>query len=334
MKYARLVTLITAAALLAGCGGDDRPDVPNDAVAAVGDETITRAEFDDWFSQARCRFRKQRSPFPKAGTAEYRTLQNQVVQNLVLRAQYAQKADELGVEVTDKQVQDRLSQIKQQFFGGKESRYRAGLAAQCLNQAQAEATIRDQLVSMAVFNEVTGDVKVSDQDVQAYYNKNKRQYTSQETRDVRHVLVKNKALADRLHSRLRGGESFAAIARRYSQDPGTKAAGGRLTIARGQTEAPFDKAAFALRPGQLSRPVKTQFGYHIIQALTSVRPAKTTPFSQLKESIRQQLLQTRKTDAMTKWLSDTRKEFDSKTAYRAGFQPPSTTGTTTAQTNE
>ena len=142
--------LLPAALALPACGGEGKRDVASNAVAAVGDETIERAEFDALMNQARCRYKSRGTPFPKVGTPEYQSLKNQLMQFLVQRAQFAQEAEELDVAVTDKQVEDRLGQIKQQFFAGNEKRYRAGLKAQCLNQAQAEQTIRDQLTSEAL----------------------------------------------------------------------------------------------------------------------------------------------------------------------------------------
>jgi parvulin-like peptidyl-prolyl isomerase len=77
--------------------------------------------------------------------------------------------------------------------------------------------------------------------------------------------------------------------------------------------------------------VKTQYGYHIIQALSDIKPAKTTPLSQVKDAIRQQLLQQRKNDAMTKWVNDTKKDFATKIHYQVGYAPPTTAATSTSK---
>ena len=86
-----------------------------------------------------------------------------------------------------------------------------------------------------------------------------------------------------------------------------------------------------LGKGRISRPVKTQFGYHIIQPISNVKPAKVTPLAQVKESIRQQLLQTKRNEAMSDWVEETKKDFEDETAYQVGYSPPQTgtTGTTT-----
>ena len=95
-----------------------------------------------------------------------------------------------------------------------------------------------------IFKKVTEDVKVTDEEIEKYYEENKAQYSQPESRDVRHILVKTKAQADELYDAAPGGADFAALAKKYSQDTGSKANGGKLTISKGQTVAPFDQTAF------------------------------------------------------------------------------------------
>jgi parvulin-like peptidyl-prolyl isomerase len=145
--------------------------------------------------------------------------------------------------------------------------------------------------------------------------------------------VPTKKQADDLYDQVKAGGDFAALAKKFSKDPASASQGGKLTIARGQTVAPFDQTAFLLDKGQTSRPVKTQYGYHIIEPLSDIKPAETTPLKEVKESIRQQLLQTKRNGAMTKWVEDTKKDFAKQTDYQVGFKPPAsataTTGTAT-----
>ncbi len=178
---------------------------------------------------------------------------------------------------------------------------------------------------------MTADAKVTDKAVEDYYNKNKEQYSQPESREVRHILVKTKAQADKLYNQLKGGGDFAALANKFSQDTGSKGSGGKLTISKGQTVAPFDATAFLLKNNEISRPVKTEFGYHIIQPLSDTKPAKVTPLKDVKTSIRTQLQQTKKNEAMTKWVDDLKKEYEDDVSYAIGFTPPpaGTTGTTT-----
>jgi parvulin-like peptidyl-prolyl isomerase len=325
-----MLLLAALAAVLAACGGGGGGDVPNDAVAKVGDRTITQAQFDALLEQAKRSYVSQKRAFPKAGTPEYQTLKNQAVQYLVQRVEFAQEADKLGVEVTDKDVDKRLGEIKKQYFGGSESRYKKQLKQQGLTEDQVRDDIRANLVSEKLFAKVTEKVKVGDADIKKYYDAHQDQYGVPEQRDIAHILVKKKALADELYNRVKAGANFSALAKKYSQDPGSKKLGGKLTISKGQTVGPFDQTAFLLKTGQVSHPVKTQFGFHIIKALGAVKAAKVTALdAKLKASIRQQLEQQKKNDAMTAWVNNLKKDFKDDVDYQAGYAPPSTAATTT-----
>ncbi len=157
-----------------------------------------------------------------------------------------------------------------------------------------------------------------------YYNENKSQYEVPESREVRHILVKTKTQADDLYKQLEAGADFAVLAKKYSLDPGSKDNGGKLTITRGQTVAPFDATAFLLPKGQLSRPVKTEFGFHLIEPLSGVKPATTTPIAQVKGQIQSQLEEQTKNDAIQKWADEVQKDYAKKVAYATGFAPPDT----------
>jgi parvulin-like peptidyl-prolyl isomerase len=330
MKITRVLLLpaLLLALLAAGCGGGSE-SVPADAVAVVDGDEVAKSDYDALITQARKSYTNQKRDFPKAGTPEFQTLKNQAVSFLVQREQFEQQAAELDVEVTDKQVEERLEQIKKQYFSGDSKKYEEQLKDQGLSDRQVRADIRAQLVSEKIFNAVTKDVKVSDADVQAYYEKNEEQFSTPESREVRHILVKTKALAEQLAAQLRAGADFAALAKQHSTDTGSKESGGKLTITRGQTVAPFDKQAFALAKNEVSAPVKTEFGFHLIEPLSEVKKASKAPLKEVRDSIRQQLLQTKKNEAMTEWVDELKKEYDDKVSYATGFTPPpAATGTT------
>ncbi len=331
---AGLLVVLAFALVGAGCGGGG-DSVPADAVAVVDGDEVAKADLDALIAQAEKSYETQKRDFPKAGTPEYRTLRDQFVQYLVQRVQLEQQAAELDVEVTEKQVEERLEQIKKQYFSGDAKKYEEQLKEQGLSDRQVRADIRAQVVSEEIFESVTKDVKVSDADVKAFYEDNAAQFSTPESREVRHILVKTKALAERLAAELKGGADFAALAKKHSTDTGSKASGGKLTITRGQTVAPFDKQAFALAKNEVSAPVKTEFGFHLIEPLSEVKKADKAPLKEVENDIRQQLLQTKKNEAMTKWVDDLKKEYEDKVSYAAGFTPPPTaTGTTSLSVTE
>jgi parvulin-like peptidyl-prolyl isomerase len=332
MKTSRLIILLCAlvSLVLAGCGGGNG-DVPSDAVAVVDGQQIAKTDYDNLIEQARASYKNQKRDFPKAGSQEFQTLKNQAVQFLVQREQFEQRAKALEVDITDKQVNARLAEIQKQYFGGDKKKYEKQLKDQGLTDAQVRKDIRAQIVSEKIFAEVTSGVKVTDKDVEAYYTKNKAQYSQPESREVRHILVKEKAKADDIERQLRAGGDFAALAKKFSEDTGSKDNGGKLTITKGQTVAAFDKKAFELKKNEISAPIKTEFGFHVIQALGDVKAAKVTPLKEVEDAIRQQLLQTKKNEAMTKWVDELKKDYEDKVSYAIGFTPPAAaTGTTTA----
>jgi parvulin-like peptidyl-prolyl isomerase len=319
------------AVLAVGCGtSSSGGDVPPDSVAVVGDRTITKSEFDDLVTYAKRSYDAQKRPFPKAGTPEYAQIRDQAVRFLVQRAQFEVKADDLGVDVSDDAVDKRVKDYIKERHQGNKKKFQAELKQQGLSEEQAREIIRANLVQEAIYNKVTADVKVADKELRTHYDKNKSQYGTPETRLVRHVLVKQKALADRLYGQLKGpGADWAAVAKRHSQDPGSKNKGGRYTATKGQLVPEFEKAAFTIKTNAVTRPVKTQYGWHIIQALAPVKKGSTTPFKQVKEAIRQQLIQDKKNKEMESWVTDMRKDLEDETTYQVGYKPTATENATT-----
>ena len=356
MKRLPLVfVLALVAAIAAACGGGGKPSVPDDAVAVVGGATITKADYNKVLGQAKKSYAAQKKPFPKPGTQQYSAFQAQVMQFLVERAEYTQAAKDRGVKVGDKEVDGRLEQIKQQYFASSapgqkplskaeiERKYQAQLKAQGISDKDVRDGLRSQLMREKLYNEITKDVKVSDDDAKKYYEEHKKQYEQPATpasRDVRHILVKSRAKALAVYRQLKGGADFSKLALKVSVDP-SKTNGGRLTVCRKQsvtclkTVPPFEQVAFSLKPNEISRPVHTRFGWHVIQALGPVKAptkAHALPFDQVKAQIKPQLVQEKKQKEFDRWWKDTQKDFAKKTSYQTGYAPPSTSTTQTSTT--
>jgi foldase protein PrsA len=342
MKATRLIAVfavaIVAAAFAAGCGSENQSVGAND-VAVVGDQTISKDQFDRLMDQAKKNYAANKQQWPAAGTQQYTALRKQAMQFLVQRAEFEQKAADLGIKVTDSDVDKQLATIKAQYFGkgGKcdptcEKKFAAELKKQNLTTDQVRDDVGANVVQNKIYEKVTAGVQVSDKDVADYYKKNKAQYVQPESRDVRHILVKKKALADQIYQQLLSGASFAALAKKYSTDPSSKDSGGKLTISKGRQVPEFDKVAFKLKAHQIAKPVKTTYGWHVIEALTPIKAQSVTKLSEVETAIRQQLLGQKKQAEMRKWVDDTTKEFESKTTYQVGYEPPATTtGSSTTQ---
>lgn len=323
MLAAAALAVLTVVA--AGCGDTD--ELPPDAVAVVDGTAITKASLDELLARTKKTYAAQKRQFPKAGTAEYQALQTQAVAFLVQREEYAREAQQLGVKVTDAQVEKKIDDVRKQYFGGNQKKFEAGLKAQAYTLAALREDARAQLVSEGIYKDVTSGVKVTDAEAKKYYDDNIDRYRVAESREVRHILVKTKAEADKLHDELEGGADFAALAKASSIDPGSKDQGGKLTITKGQTVPPFEKAAFTLDTNELSQPVKTQYGYHLIQPLAAVKEGSVTPFTQVLGQIKSQLLQEKRSDAVNGWVKQVEEEYDGKVTYAAGYEPPDTTST-------
>jgi parvulin-like peptidyl-prolyl isomerase len=337
LRFSALFSLAVIGVVFAAGCGNDRKSVGVNDVAVVGDCVVSKDQFNRLLDQARNSYKTQKQPFPEAGTEQYAALRKQAMQFLVQRCEFNSKADDLDVKVTEADVDKQLLQIKAQYFGkdGKcdatcEKKYQAQIKKQGLTEEQVRDDVSASVVQNKLYAKVTDGVTVSDKEIDAYYKKNKQQYVQPESRDVRHILVKKKALADQLYQQLQSGGNFAALAKKYSEDPSSKSSGGKMTLSKGRQVPEFDKSAFSLQTKEISKPIKTQYGWHIIQALTKIKKASTTPLKDVRAAIRQQLLQQKKQEEMKNWVDDTSKEFAKKTTYQVGYAPPATTtGATT-----
>lgn len=327
-----VLSIALLAGVLAACGGGGSKSVPSDSVALVNGDTISKAQFNSLMDATAKVAKVNKQTPPKVGTPAYKSTADRVLAFLVQLDELTQKGKDLGVDVTDAQVQKQVDKVKQQYFKGNEAKFETGLAGQGLTVEIYKLEWRSQLLSQGIYNKVTKNVKVTPAQVTAYYDAHKSSYTQAASRDVRHILVNSKSLADQLESQIKSGGDFAALAKKYSKDPSSAKVGGKLTITKGQTVAPFDKVAFSLKTGSVSPPVHTQFGWHIIQALSAVKPQKVTPLASVKQSIEQTLLQQKKSDTMNAWLNQVKKDYSKKVTYATGYQPASTTTATTSTT--
>jgi parvulin-like peptidyl-prolyl isomerase len=326
--------LATVALAASACGGGSDSVSAGD-VANVDGTEISKAQLDKLVEQAKRGYKSQNQAFPKVGTPEYQSLQQQYVAYLVELAEFRQAADGLGVKVTDKDIDKVEQQTIKEKFDGKRADYEKALKNAGFTPEDYRANaLAVAALTQKIFTAVTKDVKVTDGDVFEYYNANQSQYGTPESRDVRHILIAvkdkdgkvdyaaSKAKADQVYAQLKAGADFATLAKQDSADPGSKDTGGKLTISRGQTVPEFDKVSFELKTGELSKPVKTSYGYHVIQALSDVRKATRTPLDKVKASIRATLLQQRRNDKMQTWVEDLKKNYEGKVSYAAGYEPP------------
>ncbi len=213
------------------------------------------------------------------------TLSN-VIQELLVR----HYANANGVTVDDAKVSKAIGQL-QTSLGGADK-----LSSMLEDVGLALDDLKGLAARLLLFGEVQraiGAEKVTDAQLRQAYEANKVQFTQLH---AAHILVKTKAEADSIEQQVTPA-NFAALAEKYSIDPGSAKNGGDLgTVLASSFDQTFVDAALALKPGQIGQPVQTQFGWHIIELVS----ADVQPFDQ----VRPQLLDEASTQAFDTWLRD------------------------------
>ena len=219
--------------------------------AVVNGEGIAMADFQRQAAQARnflLNDKKVNVNTPE-GDQALKTVYNQVLEELISEALIRQYAQKNNITVGDDELAKSIEALVKDMGGQQE--YDKALAARGLTKDLFATEQRSQLLGNKVRDLVTKDVPQSVEQVHA-----------------RHILVQTLDEAIRAAKRVEGGEDFAKVAREVSKDPGTAKAGGDLGwFPRGLMVPEFEQAAFSLPLKQVSSPVQTQFGYHVIQVL-------------------------------------------------------------------
>ncbi|MER2088926.1 MAG: peptidylprolyl isomerase [Sporosarcina sp.] len=179
----------------------------------------------------------------------------QVVENLVL-----QQAIESEYKVSDKELKEAIDAQKEQYGES----FDMFLMQQGMTEKFFEKNVKSQLIQQKMIE----SIKVSDEDINAGIANMKKEI------NARHTLVKDKKTADEVLAKLKDGGDFAKLAKEYSTEEAAQETGGDLGwFGPGKMVPEFEEAAFALKKGEISEPVKTSFGYHVIELLDT-REAK------------------------------------------------------------
>jgi peptidyl-prolyl cis-trans isomerase C len=263
---------------------------------------------------------------------QYQAAVQQIMPQLVSIEIAKAYAQEHNITVSDKQVDQELTKLKEQV--GDQARssgqdvsnqeaYELALKQNNITEDQLRENIRENLPVQEVQERVTGDAEPSDKEIQNYYEKNKEaQFTTPEQRCVRHILFNKdqKEKAEDIKQELENGGDFAKLAKENSQDPGSAENGGDLgCLGKGETVPEFEQAVFGAEQGEIVGPVKTEFGYHILQ-VTDVKPEQTRSLQEVESQIRSQLATQKQSEAFNKWIEEQKKQRDVK--YLKGYEPP------------
>jgi foldase protein PrsA len=260
----RLAAGLATAALglsLFGCSAN----ASSGDVASVNGQKISRTEFDSRL---------------ESGPAGKQVL-NQMVQG-VLIDQYAK---DNNIQIADADVQKKEDEIKGKYPPGQFDQI---LKAQGLTEDDVRRILRQQLV---IEKAVGKNITVSDADIKSYFDKNHAMLDKPEQARARHILVADQKTANDVEAKLKSGAKFEDLAKQYSTDPSTKDKGGELGFfGRKQMVPAFEQAAFSQKIGTVGPPVKSPFGYHIIQ-VEERKPAEKATLASSRDTIKQQLLQ-------------------------------------------
>jgi foldase protein PrsA len=293
------VALVVVALAAAGCTTD------KDVIARVNGQPVKASDVQAQLDQM-----KKSSPQTFQGTegpkreAEFKA---KILESLIQLELITQAGKELGVEVTTKQVDDYIKQLETQYGGA------TGLA-DAMKQSgvtmdQLKTSVTNRLLVDAVGKKVTKAGSVSDADVKAYYDKNQGMFKTAAQVQAQHILfaTADKATAESVFDKVKKGGDFAALAKQYSTDPGSKDKGGDLGWAAATKYVPeFAKAVQEMKVNEV-RLVSTQFGWHIIKLL-GTKPDSQQTLEEAKAQITQILQQQGQSDAFTKYVDDLKKK--------------------------
>jgi foldase protein PrsA len=346
--FPALGAFFVASLLVAGCGDS----IPGNAVASVDGTAISKTEFTHWLGIAAATNqtgaakvaytpptftacvagKRKTAPTPAKGQPattdaqlkaqckqEYETLRDQVLQFLIVEQWVNKETKKQNVTISDKTAEAAVQKAIKQSFP-KDADFQKFLKTSGMTIGDVRRQVRwSSLYAKLRAEAVKRAKKVTDKDVQAFYNKNKARLGTPLTRDLRLVLTRDKATADKARSALQGGASWSSVVKKYSIDTATKANGGVLSgLSRGQQEKTFENAIFSAPKGKLQGPVKTQFGYYVFQVQKET-PATQQTLKQAGPAIRQQLDAQNKQKADDDFNTELRKTWKARTNCRDGY---------------
>jgi len=277
--FYRVLALWAAAFLgltVAGCAGR----ASTGDVAAVNGEKISRADYDA---------KLEAGPQGKA-------VFNQLVQSALID----QYAKDNHIEISDAEVAKKEDDIKAKYPPGQFAQI---LKTQNLTEDDVRRILKQQLV---VEKAVGANVKVSDTEIKAYLDKNHATLDTAEQVRARHILVADAARASEVESKLKGGAKFDDVAKQYSTDPSSKDKGGELGFfAKGQMVPAFQAAAYSQKIGVVGPPVKSPFGFHVIE-VEEKKPATIATLANSSDKIRTLLTQQQDQQQIPQFLAGLR----------------------------
>ncbi len=310
-----LIIALVAATMLTGCA---RFAAGAKTLATVNGQRITQRDLDTRLGVYKLTYGSEFDPQANRS----KVLSQMVEEDLLL-----QEANRRGTKPDPKALENEKTQFHE--FLTLQAAQSAGVSphaqAGTPDRTKAEAQLRDLMKKQGVtqqdldrfivdfvtirglIDQVVSPVQVADGEVRQYYDAHPDEFKRPEQVRASHILVQSEDEAKRIDALAKApGADFAALAKQYSTDTVSKDKGGDLGyFARDQMVKEFADTAFSLRSGDISNPVKSQFGWHIIKVVDH-RPAGQPSFDEAKEQVRKQALGKRQSDTFEKLLADLR----------------------------
>lgn len=283
---ARLVLVaLVAAVILIGGAWTLRAQDGADVVARVNGEAITKDELFDMM---------------------YQYVGPQALDELILVRLVEQEAAARGVAVPQDDIDAEVSAIAAQVGGMEQLQF--VLAQQGATMDRLMSDIERTLLIRAL---LAPNVEVTDEEVRTFFDSNSHLFAQQEMVRARHILVKTEDEAKALRQQLVDGADFAELAQQHSTDTGSAVRGGDLGwFGRGVMVEPFEKAAFALEVGEISEPVETSFGYHLILVEEKEQAKEAELTDDIAATIRNALIDEKIQQQLGTWLQTLRIQAD------------------------
>jgi len=255
-------------------------------VATVGQNSITRSQFDLQFRLfVRDALQNQGMPFSEEAMASFNDYKPQFLDRLARDRAILNAAEKAGFAAKPEDIDKAIAEVQSQFE--KPEDFEKALQEAGIPDMEAyKGLVYEALTYNAFVQDLLSKIKSSEPAMKILYYFSRSQVTNPQRYCAAHILLKTAKEAKEIIARLGKGEKFADLAKQFSQDPGSKEAGGDLGCEpRGTFVASFERALITLKPGEISKqPVQTEFGFHVIY-LIRVEPPSLTPFENVKGTI-------------------------------------------------
>ncbi|OIO32789.1 MAG: hypothetical protein AUJ70_04780 [Candidatus Omnitrophica bacterium CG1_02_40_15] len=307
-KNMRKIKIILLSIIFIMFGALAQAAIVNKFVAVVNDEVITQQDVDQLLSVLYAQYSQEYKGDELLQKMEQvkKDILNQIIEDKLVLS----RAKELGIKVTESEINERLDYIKKGFPSEKE--FYETLETQGVTIANLKDRYRDQIMMKKLVDyEVKSKVSVLPSETSDYYEKHRSQFREGDKYRVKNILVKakddvsfelGKVEIDNVYNKLKEGGNFDDLAMQYSQGPNAEKGGDMGYIEKGQMLEVLDNAIFKLKPGEFSEPVKSEIGYHIFK-LEDIKYGKQASLEDVQKDIQMVLFQDKFKAQVNEWLS-------------------------------